>query len=87
MQLVKHTILLALRDDEDIENFIEKLEMHIGDFLPKTIYNISSLMEQEIKHIDYPDSDLSSFDEVSDWTKKSTEFIDKEFEGDELNDK
>ena len=77
MQLVKHTLMVALRDDIDAEIFIDRLIDHISElFYPETIYNFA-ISGQEIKKIDFPDPD-STIEEIDKWTEKSTEVIEEE---------
>lgn len=79
MQIVRHTLILALRDDTDVDNFIDKLESHISElFFPETIYNMSSFYDQDIKKIDFPDPANCTVEEIDKWTEKSTEVIDEE---------
>jgi hypothetical protein len=79
MQIVRHTLILALRDDTDVDNFIDKLENHITElFFPETIYNMSLFYDRDIKKIDFPDPANCTVEEIDKWTEKSTEVIDEE---------
>jgi hypothetical protein len=79
MQIVRYSFILALRDDIDVDQFTNELESHISElFFPKTIYNMSSFYDQDIKKIEFPDPANCTVEEIDKWTKKSTEVIDEE---------
>jgi len=79
MQIVKYSFILALRDDIDVDQFTNELESHISElFFPKTIYNMSSFYDQDIKKIEFPDPVNCTVEEINKWTEKSIEVIDEE---------
>ena len=80
MQIVNHTITLALPDNVNVDNFVDKLMDHITElFFPEDVYDIA-ISGQEIKKIDFPDPIDSTIEEINKWTEKAMEEIDKEID-------
>lgn len=80
MQIVEHTLFLALPDNVEADNFVDNLMEHITEtFFPENIYDIA-ISGQEIKKIDCPDPINSSLEEVTAWTEKAVELLDKVIE-------
>jgi len=76
MKLLKLELIVALRDKEKIEEFIESFANSIIDShaLYDIIYNCSSCCITDNKQIDFPDPENQQ--ELEKWNEKSTQEID-----------